>query len=189
MKEADLINAQLHESAEVQKAIAEKCIPQIEKAGSEMLKALKNGNKILFCGNGGSASDSQHIAAELVGRFRKERKGLAALSLTVDTSALTAIGNDFSFDQIFARQVEGLGKKGDVLVALSTSGNSLNVIQAAEKAKSQGLYVIGILGKDGGKLGHLVDCAIIVPSKDTQRIQEGHTSIGHILCELIEEGL
>tara|TARA_B100000953_G_C17798486_1_gene351307 strand:- start:194 stop:619 length:426 start_codon:yes stop_codon:yes gene_type:complete len=138
-------------------------------------------------GNGGSAGDAQHIAAELVGRFKKERKAMPALALTVDTSSLTALGNDYGFDTIFERQVEALANKNDTVIGISTSGNSENVVRAVNKANSIGAFTIGLLGNDGGKLKDAVNLPIIIPSNDTARIQEVHITIGHIICEIIEE--
>ena len=149
--------------------------------------ALDNGNKILFCGNGGSAADSQHLAAELIGRFKKERRSFAAVALTTDTSALTAIANDYDFDAVFARQVEGLGRTGDVLIGISTSGNSKNVVKAAEMARSIGMHTIAFTGEGGGKLAELCDITLAIPSNVTARIQDMHILAGHIMCELIEE--
>ena len=161
----------------------------ILSVGSTAAKTLRNGGKILFCGNGGSAADSQHLAAELTGRFIKDRRPLAAMALSTDTSALTCIGNDYSFDEIFARQVIGLGRKGDLLIGISTSGNSRNVIRAAEEAKKLGMVSIGLLGRDGGQLESLCDHSIVVPSDVTARIQECHILIGHTLCGMIEQEL
>jgi len=161
----------------------------VNQAGSLSAQALKAGHKLMFCGNGGSAADSQHLAAELTGRFIKDRKPLAAVALNTDSSALTCIGNDYSFDEVFARQVAGLGRPGDVLVAISTSGNSRNVIRAVEEARTAGMKVIGFLGRDGGQLKALVDVPIVVPSSVTARIQESHILIGHTLCGLIEAEL
>lgn len=148
--------------------------------------ALDNGNKVLFCGNGGSAADSQHLAAELIGRFQKERRSLASIALTTDTSILTAVGNDYGFDDIFARQVEGLGRTGDVLIGISTSGNSKNVVKAVEKAKDIGMHTFAFTGEGGGRLGELCDLTLAIPSKVTARIQEMHILAGHIICELVE---
>ena len=148
--------------------------------------ALKNGNKILFCGNGGSAADCQHLAAELVGRFVKERRGLPAIALTTDTSILTAVGNDYGYENVFARQVEALGQKGDVLMAITTSGNSANVIKAAEIAKAQGLTVIGFSGGRGGRIAELADLCLNAPSLVTARVQEVHILVGHLLCQLCD---
>ncbi|CAB3289303.1 putative phosphoheptose isomerase [Methanocaldococcus lauensis] len=177
------------ESANVKLKFIEENEEKLEKAIEIISKALKNGNKILICGNGGSAADSQHFAAEIVGRFKLERKGLPAIALTTDTSILTAIGNDYGFEKIFERQVEALGKKGDVLIGISTSGNSENVIRAVNKAKEMGIYTIGLLGKGGGKLKDIVDLALIVPSNDTARIQECHLTIYHVICEEVEKKL
>ena len=163
--------------------------PVIQQAGGLIAAALSHGGKLLLCGNGGSASDSQHIAAELTGRFLKDRRPLAAVSLTTDTSALTSIANDYSFDEVFSRQVLALGAGGDCLVGISTSGNSRNIIRAAEAARSAGMRVIGLLGRDGGALRTLCDLPIVVPSHTTARIQEAHIFIGHALCALVEESL
>ena len=159
----------------------------IERAGILIRDALAGGHKILFCGNGGSAADSQHLAAEIVGRFQKERPGMAALALTTDTSILTAIGNDYGYERIFARQVEGLGREGDVLVGISTSGNSGNVLAAIETARTKGIRVIGFTAKGGGKMAGLCDVLLDVPSENTARTQEIHEIMGHIICELVEE--
>jgi D-sedoheptulose 7-phosphate isomerase len=152
-------------------------------------EALKNGGVIYWCGNGGSASDSQHLAAELVGRFRKDRRPLGSVALSSDTSVLTCIANDFGYDKIFSRQIESLGHKGDVLVAISTSGNSMNVVEAVKSARQAGITTIGLLGGNGGMLSELVDHRIQIPSMFTARIQESHILIGHILCDLIEFNL
>ena len=150
------------------------------------MQALAGNNKILLAGNGGSAADAQHIAAELTGRFRREREGLPAIALTTDTSALTAIGNDYGFEQIFARQIEALGCKDDLFIAISTSGNSPNIIKALEVAKKQGCKSVGLSGNKGGKMRALCDVCIVVPSNDTARIQEMHTLIGHIFAHLVD---
>ena len=151
-----------------------------------MCAALRNQGKILLCGNGGSAADAQHFAAELVGRFRRDRQALAAIALTTDSSALTAIGNDFGFDQIFSRQVEALAAKADVLVAISTSGNSSNVLQAVRTAREQGCLTVGLLGRNGGSMAAEVDVALVVPAEQTSHVQEAHIVIIHLLCELVE---
>ena len=161
----------------------------VQEAGQLMSSALQGGHKLLFCGNGGSAADSQHLASELTGRFIKDRRPLAAVALSTDSSALTCIGNDYTFDEVFARQVAALGRTGDVLVAISTSGNSRNVIRAVEEARTAGMQVIGLLGRDGGTLKVMCDLPIVVPSQVTARIQEAHILIGHTLCGLIEEAL
>lgn len=149
--------------------------------------ALKKGNKLLFCGNGGSAADSQHLAAEFVGRFQTERAGLAAIALTTDTSVLTAVGNDYGYDKVFSRQIEALGQKGDVLFALSTSGESANVLKAVEAAKTKGLAAVGLTGRDGGSIAKTCDICINIPHQKSARIQEMHIMIGHIICELLDD--
>ncbi|MBF0490847.1 MAG: D-sedoheptulose 7-phosphate isomerase, partial [Candidatus Omnitrophica bacterium] len=151
--------------------------------------AFSNNHKLFFCGNGGSAADSQHIAAEFVGRFQKERKAWPAIALTTDTSALTALGNDYSFDIVFSRQLEALGQKGDVLVGISTSGNSKNVLEAVKKAKELGMTTIGVTGGTGGQLASLCDITIVAASAKTARIQESHLCIFHSICELVENAL
>ena len=161
-------------------------LAQIERIAVEVKKALAKGNKVMFCGNGGSAADSQHLAAEFVGRFQKERKGLPALALTVDTSILTAVGNDYGYDKVFVRQVEALARPGDVLVGISTSGNSGNVVAAVELAKELGVYCVGMTAAGGGKLKALCDECLAVPAQATARAQEMHILIGHILCELVD---
>jgi D-sedoheptulose 7-phosphate isomerase len=158
----------------------------IEAACAVCCDALLSGKKILLAGNGGSAADAQHIAAELVGRFVKERKGLPAIALTTDTSALTAIGNDYGFENIFARQIDTLAVQGDVFVGITTSGNSFNIIKAVEAARAKGLKIIVLSGKNGGQLRGCGDVEIIVPSDITARIQEMHILIGHIICEFID---
>lgn len=166
--------------------IKELC-PVIEKAAQACINAIKSGNKIMFCGNGGSAADSQHLAAELVGRYKINRPALASVALTTDTSILTAVGNDFGYDTIFERQIEGIGKKGDVLVGLSTSGNSKNVLLAMDKAKALGITTIAFTGEKGGKMKDKADFAINVPSDTTNHIQEMHIAVGHIICGIIEK--
>lgn len=163
--------------------------PAVERAASLIAAALQGGRKLLLCGNGGSAADSQHIAAEMTGRFIKDRRPLAAVALSTDTSALTSIANDYSFDEVFSRQVMALGGRGDCLLAISTSGNSRNIMRAADAARAAGMQVIGLLGRDGGALRALCDVAIVVPSQTTARIQEAHIFIGHSLCALVEQAL
>lgn len=160
----------------------------IEEAGILVRDALASGHKLLICGNGGSAADSQHIAAEIVGRFKKERVSLPALALTVDTSILTAVGNDYGFETVFSRQIEGLGQEGDVLIGISTSGNSRNVVRAVETAKKKGLLVISMTG-EGGRLDTMADISLAVPSRVTARIQEMHILMAHIICEIAEENM
>ena len=162
-------------------------IDEIERATTIVVNAIKNGNKVIFCGNGGSAADSQHLAAELIGKFYFNRQSLPAVSLTVNTSIITAIGNDFGFDKVFARQLEGIGKTGDVLIGLSTSGNSKNVVEAFKIAKKIGIKTVAFTGENGGILKDFADILINVPSNDTPRIQEAHILIGHIICELVEK--
>lgn len=164
-------------------------ISALSKTAELLIASLKAGNKILFFGNGGSAADAQHIAAELVGRFDYDRPALPALALTVDTSCITAVANDHGFDQIFVRQIEALARPGDVAIGISTSGNSPNVISGIHAAKKMGVHTVGLTGKSGGKLRPHVDLCICAPSNETPRIQECHNLIGHILSELIEQEL
>jgi D-sedoheptulose 7-phosphate isomerase len=159
----------------------------IKAMGDLVTQSLKKNRKILLMGNGGSAADAQHIAAELVGRFSKERRGLPAIALTTDTSILTSIGNDYAFDYIFARQIEALANADDLVIGISTSGNSANVLEALKVAKSIGCHTAALLGKDGGKIKDVVDLPLIVPSDNTARIQEAHILIGHIVCEIVDE--
>ncbi|MFA6170456.1 MAG: D-sedoheptulose 7-phosphate isomerase [Candidatus Margulisiibacteriota bacterium] len=180
------IIAELKESIETKNQVIKGLVPQIEQAAKLMIEALKAGNKIFFFGNGGSAADAQHLAAELIGRYRKDRRALSAIALTTDTSIITSISNDYGYEVVFAKQIEGLAKNGDVAVGLSTSGNSRNVIVALEKAKELGCKTIGFLGCDGGRIAEIVDTAITIPSRVTARIQESHITIGHIVCGLIE---
>ena len=177
----------LNISADLKKTVAETLSSEILDAAQKIQGRLEAGGKLLLMGNGGSAGDAQHIAAELVGRFKKERKAIPALALTVDTSSLTALGNDYGFNTIFERQVEALANKNDTVIGISTSGNSENVVRAVNKANSIGAFTIGLLGNDGGKLKDAVNLPIIIPSNDTARIQEVHITIGHIICEIIEE--
>jgi D-sedoheptulose 7-phosphate isomerase len=159
----------------------------LERIALRCADALGAGRKLLFAGNGGSAADAQHLAAELVSRFAYDRPGLAAIALTTDTSALTAIGNDYGFERLFARQIEALGQPGDVLVALSTSGRSPNILAALAEARARGLVTVGFTGTPGGAMSPLCDYVLAMPSADTPRIQEGHIVVGHILCGLIEK--
>ena len=164
-------------------------VDKIAQASQTIIDALKSGHKLFFCGNGGSAADSQHIAAEFVGRFQKERKAWPAIALTTDTSALTALGNDYTFDIVFSRQLQALGQKGDVLVAISTSGNSKNVIEAVKYAKTTGITTIAVTGGSGGSLAGLCDIALISASKKTARVQEAHLVMFHAICEIVENTL
>ncbi|MDD5496601.1 MAG: D-sedoheptulose 7-phosphate isomerase [Candidatus Omnitrophica bacterium] len=177
----------ISESIHVKDALATEQAENIASAARMAVDTLRSGGKILIFGNGGSAADSQHIAAELVGRFKKERPALAAIALTTDSSIISALANDYGYDVTFARQIEALGRKGDLAIGLSTSGNSANVILAIKKAKTMGLATVCLTGSGGGKLKSECDVAIVVPSKETARIQEAHILIGHIICELIEE--
>jgi len=160
--------------------------PKLESIARKMSETIREGKKILWCGNGGSAADSQHLAAELVGRFRRERQGLPSIALTTDTSILTSIGNDYGFAEIFRRQVEALATTGDLLVGLSTSGNSSNVCAAIEKGRELGVYTVAMTGAGGGRAAELADCCLCIPSTDTARIQEAHILVGHIFCDWIE---
>jgi D-sedoheptulose 7-phosphate isomerase len=159
---------------------------QLGESVSRMSRVLAYGGRIFVCGNGGSAADAQHFASELTGRFEKDRRGYAAIALTTDSSALTAIGNDFGFEFVFSRQLEALSRRGDLLLAISTSGNSVNVVQAVNYAHNHELHSIGLLGRDGGKIAGMVDLPLIVPVQSTARIQEAHIFILHLLCKLLE---
>ena len=182
-----IIEQRLTEHLEVLNTLMVAGLPQkLEQCAECVQKALSKGHKVLFCGNGGSAADSQHLAAEFVGRFQKERKGLPAIALTVDTSILTAVANDYGYDTVFARQVQALGEPGDVLVGISTSGNSKNVLLAVEEAKAKGITCIGMTAEGGGKMAEVCDVCLSVPSKVTARAQEMHILMGHILCELVD---
>ena len=164
-------------------------VENIEKAARVIIESFKGGKKLLVFGNGGSAADSQHIAAELVGRFKMERKALPAIALTANTSILTAIANDYGYDVVFSRQIEALGAQGDVALGISTSGNSKNIIEALKKARSLGLKTIALSGGDGGSMKKEADISIVVATKDTPRVQESHILISHIICALVEDGI
>ncbi len=172
----------LHEHAEAVAHVAD-LAPQLEEAVALIRAAFATGRRLFVCGNGGSAADAQHLAAELTGRFEKERRGYPAIALNTDTSALTSIGNDYGFEQIFSRQLEALAAPGDVLIAITTSGNSANVVAAVERARDIGVHSIGLLGRDGGACAELVDIALVVGVPRTARIQEAHVLILHLLCE------
>jgi D-sedoheptulose 7-phosphate isomerase len=161
----------------------------VAHVATQIVKSLRAGGKVLFFGNGGSAADAQHLAAEFTGRYLKERRALPALALHGNSSAVTAIGNDYGFDQVFARQMEALGKEGDVAVGISTSGNSRNVLRALEVAKSKGIYTVALTGASGGAMKSVADCTLRIPSEETPRIQECHILTGHIICEIAEEML
>jgi D-sedoheptulose 7-phosphate isomerase len=185
----DKIHSQLRAHQEVILTIESKLIPQIAAAAEMLCDTLGAGKKVLLMGNGGSAADAQHFAAEIVGRFRLERRGLPAIALSTDTSILTAIGNDYGFEAIFRRQVEALAAEGDVVIGISTSGSSKNVFAALLLAREMGCRTVALLGKDGGSIKNIVDLDLTIPSGDTPRVQEGHIMIIHILCDLIEKGL
>lgn len=187
----DIINDQIRSNLFIKSKILESNNLQnyIVNVYQLILDCLKYGNKLMICGNGGSAADSQHFAAELVGRFMKNRKAYDAIALTTDTSIITAVGNDYSFDEIFSRQIEGIGKKGDVLFVLSTSGNSINIKKALEKGKSLGIHLVGLFGKGGGYCAPMCDYSYVVESSESARIQETHIMIEHIICQLLEEGM
>jgi len=170
-------------------ALLDSRLPQIEATGRVIWEALKSGNKILLCGNGGSAADAQHIAAELVGRYEQQRRAFPAISLTTDTSALTALSNDYGYEGVFARQVEALAVAGDVLIAISTSGKSPNIVKAAEQARALGCRTIALTGCAGEPLATHCDLAVVVPSDRTSRVQEAHITIGHLWCEMVDRAL
>jgi len=187
----DTIKSQLEASCLVKQQMLDNAaiLQSIEETCTLCIAALKAGNKIILAGNGGSAADAQHIAAELVGRFETERPGLPAITLTTNPSTVTAVANDFNYENIFRRQIQALGQPGDVFIGISTSGNSPNVIAAIEQCKTQGISVIGFTGETGGKMKELCDLCVQVPSKNTARIQESHITIGHILCSQIDSAL
>ncbi len=161
----------------------------IAQVGRECVALYRNGKKTLLAGNGGSAADAQHIAAELVGRYGFDRPSIPSIALTTDTSNLTAIGNDYGYDKVFSRQMEGMGSEGDLFIGISTSGNSVNIINAITAAKAKGVKTVALVGRDGGEMARIADFAIIVPSSDTPRIQESHILIGHMICDIIEKEL
>ena len=181
------IKAMVRESAETKRLVGETLAPQIEKAAKVIIDTFKNGGKVILAGNGGSASQASHFAAEFVGRYKKERKSLPSIALTADSSFLTAWSNDYEYKTVFERQLQAFGKPGDVFVAISTSGNSENIIMAAASAKKLGMHVIGLLGKNGGKMKNTCDTEIIIPSNNTPTIQENHLMIFHIICEFVDK--
>ncbi len=185
-KYLQLIEQRTAESIAVKQALLETQADTIAAVSAKLVEAMRNGKTLYLCGNGGSAGDAQHIAAELVGRFTKERRALPAVALTTNTSALTALGNDYEYSIVFSRQLEAFGKVGDVLIGISTSGNSPNVLHALQTAKELGMITIGLTGEAGGKTKAEAEHCICVPSRDTARIQESHILIGHILCEIVE---
>ena len=182
-----MIQAELTAHQETIAATIAKLVPNIALAAQMMVETLQSGHKILLCGNGGSAADAQHIAAELTGRYKSERKGLPCIALTTDTSALTAISNDYGYARVFDRQVEALAHSGDLIIGISTSGNSDNIISALNLAKSLGCKTLGFSGRSGGKMNESCDLNLVVPSEDTPRIQEMHILIGHILCQAVDD--
>ena len=188
---AALVRSRLQASARMKQQMLDdpKLVALIETIAGEMVKAYRAGNKVVFCGNGGSAADSQHLAAELVGKYYLVRDPLPAVALTVNTSSLTALGNDFSFDDVFVLQLRGIGRPGDVVVGISTSGNSANVLRALRWARQQGLVTVAFTGAGGGELAAEASYCLRVPSDDTPRIQEGHITAGHIICEIVEATL
>jgi D-sedoheptulose 7-phosphate isomerase len=185
----DKIDRMAAESAAARRGFFEQSTAEVAQAARMIVAALRAGGKLLIFGNGGSAADAQHIAAELAFRMGRERAAIAALALTTDTSLLTAVSNDHAFDHVYSRQLQALGRRGDVVLAISTSGNSTNVIVAIEEARRLGLTTIGLLGNDGGRAAAMLDLALIVPHRETPRIQEVHIEVGHILCHLIEDEL
>ena len=182
-----LLTNSLQEHLETVQKLLESSLPAIEEAGRLICDALASGKKILVCGNGGSAADAQHIAAELIGYYESQRRSWPAIALTTDTSALTAVSNDLGFEHVFARQIAGLAQAGDVLIAISTSGKSKNVLRAAEQARTSGCKTIALTGASAGAIGSLCDVVVAVPSTRTARIQEAHITIGHLWCELVDE--
>ncbi len=185
----EVVIRELEESANIKRVMAQNLSDIIAGAAQMILNAYKAGGKVLLIGNGGSAADAQHIAAELIGRFKLERKGLPAIALTTNTSTLTALANDYTYDTVFSRQLEALANEKDVLIAITTSGSSPNILKAAEMAHSKGVIVIGLTGENGGKLKDMADLTIMVPSNNIARIQEAHITIGHIICHVVETGL
>jgi len=183
------IAAQIESHCQVMADVSRELTPAIEQAAAAVIDAYRQGKKLLVMGNGGSAADAQHMAAEMVGRFKLERRALPAVALTTDSSALTAIGNDYGFEKVFSRQVEALAAAGDVVIGISTSGNSPNVQAALELAADFGCRTVALLGKDGGSIKSVAEIALVVPTFDTPRVQEAHIAIIHIVCDLVEKSL
>ncbi len=185
----EYIKDQIKKSYETKQAIYndDSLLDEIEKVARKCVELYRGPNKTILAGNGGSAADAQHIAAELVGRYGFDRPSIPSLALTTDTSNLTAIGNDYGYDKVFSRQLEGMGQKGDIFIGISTSGNSINIINAFNSAKEKGITTVALVGRDGGEMAKLADISLIVPSNSTPRIQESHILIGHILCDIIEK--
>lgn len=186
---SDIIHSCFTSHREILAAVERDLTPRIAEVAGIFVEAFRGGKKLLVMGNGGSAADAQHLAAEIVGRFRRERKALPAIALSTDTSILTAIGNDYGFESVFRRQVEALAVEGDVVVGISTSGSSPNVLSALRRAREMGCRTVALLGRDGGAIKGLVDTELTIPGQDTPRIQEAHITIIHILCELVEQAL
>ena len=187
----DKIITRIEQSIEVKKHIIGdgNLLKRIEESATAIIKAYQKGRKVLLCGNGGSAADAQHIAAEFSGRFYFDRPPLNAEALHTNTSFLTAVANDYSYDNVYARMIDAAGNEGDILIAISTSGNSGNILNAIESAKNKGMFIIGFTGNSGGKMKNLCDCLLNVPSSDTPRIQEAHITVAHIICEIVEKEL
>jgi len=185
----DRIKDVLLESIQVKEELLRNYVSQIKDIADLMIESLKKGGKVILCGNGGSAADAQHIAAEFIGRFKKDRSALAAISLTTNTSVLTSLANDYGYDVVFAKQVEALGQKNDIVVGISTSGKAKNVALALKQAKKQNLKTVALTGGDGGDIAKFAEVSFIVPSAVTARIQEAHITVGHIICELVEQEL
>ena len=185
----ELLRQQVEESCKVKRSLSADLLNAIFSLAQKTARAYQAGKKVLLMGNGGSAADAQHIAAELVGRFRMQRKPLPAIALTTDTSILTAVSNDFGFEECFARQVQALGVAGDIVIAISTSGRSANILKAVESARVLGCYTAAFTGRTGGDLAKKIDCLVAVPSEETPRIQESHSLIGHMYCDLVEREL
>jgi D-sedoheptulose 7-phosphate isomerase len=182
----DLIRSSLNESAALLQRVAAEMAPQIAEVAERAVACLQAGGMIALCGNGGSASQAQHLAGEFVGRFRRERPAYAALALNTDTAILTAIGNDYGYEEVFRRQVEGLLGPGDMLIALSTSGNAENIIRAVEEAKRRGVITVGFTAEGGGRLAEIADLCLRIPHHQTSTVQESHLAIGHVICDLVE---
>jgi D-sedoheptulose 7-phosphate isomerase len=186
---AALLARSLKEHLESLQALLDTKLHEIQQAGETICQALSDGGKVLLCGNGGSAADAQHIAAELVGRYEQQRRAYPALALTTDSSALTALSNDYGYENVFARQVQALATKGDVLIAISTSGKSANILQAVKTARSMGCKTIALTGSSGDSLAAICDLAVVVPAQRTSRVQEAHITVGHLWCEMVDANL
>lgn len=185
----EVVAAHLAEHRSVAEAVAGALVPDIERLAGLVLRTVREGGTLFFCGNGGSAADAQHLAAEYVVRFRRERRPVAAVALTTDTSVLTAGGNDYGFDSVFERQVRALARPGDLLLVHSTSGESENLVRAVEAARAQGASVAGLLARGGGRIAGMVDLGVVVPTDSTARAQEMHLTIGHIVCEIVDQAM